>query len=607
MPKTAAGRTAAPRSRKGAQTRARLLEAAKVVFEDTGFLEARISDIAERAGLSHGSFYHYFDSKEQIFREVAEAQEALLTRPAPTRRSRSRPTLTELDRILRANRRYLERYRDNGQIMGVIEEVSRYDDHVNEARMRRQKHFADRAERAIRRLQEDGRGRPRRRPGDRRAGPRFDGRPLRRAVARRALGRLRPRHRRRAGDAPLGQRHRPRRRDRPHRLVPARGRATGAAVSSGAAGRLNGMGTEHVTASTTIEAAAGGRCSRCWPTPTTHAAIDGTGWVRGSADGGARITAAGQVFGWRCTTPSTRTGTTRWPTGWSAFDPPRAIEWEPGFDADDGEPRLRRLDLALRPRPGGRRPDRRHPHLRLVERCRRHVREYIQFPPVRAGAPRRTRCSTCPTSWPRRRRVEGGFSAEVEDSSEESGLGRRRAHPPDPDRRTREAGAWSIGSERSRSAARPEPLRLRVLRTRPWSWSTCRTTSRRLAGCSTEQASTFAASRRSLRRPRPLLDAARAAGMLVVYLKMGFLPDLTDSGARARPRGSSTSRSGSGAETVAPDGAPEPDSRPRHVEHRHRRGAPPARRPTSCSTSTATAASTAQTSTVSSWLEASTR
>ena len=40
--------------------------------------------------------------------------------------------------------------------MGVIEEVSRYDDHVNEARMRRQKHFADRAERAIRRLQEDG-------------------------------------------------------------------------------------------------------------------------------------------------------------------------------------------------------------------------------------------------------------------------------------------------------------------------------------------------------------------------------------------------------------------------------------------------------------------
>jgi hypothetical protein len=55
--------------------------------------------------------------------------------------------------ILRANRSYLERSRDNGRIMGVIEEVSRYDDQVNEARMRRQKHFAERAERAIRPLQ----------------------------------------------------------------------------------------------------------------------------------------------------------------------------------------------------------------------------------------------------------------------------------------------------------------------------------------------------------------------------------------------------------------------------------------------------------------------
>lgn len=147
----------APRSRKGAQTRARLLEAAKAVFEDTGFLEARISDIAERAGLSHGSFYHYFESKEQIFREVAETQEGLLTAPAAeVEPAADDAPLTDWDRILRANKRYLERYRDNGRIMGVIEEVSRYDEHVNEARMRRQKHFADRSERAIRRMQQEG-------------------------------------------------------------------------------------------------------------------------------------------------------------------------------------------------------------------------------------------------------------------------------------------------------------------------------------------------------------------------------------------------------------------------------------------------------------------
>lgn len=150
----------APRSRKGALTRARLLDAAKEIFEEHGFLDARISDIAERAGLSHGSFYHYFDSKEQIFREVAEAQEALLTAPPEAVDGEEPEDRTELDRIYRANRLYLTRYGDNGKIMGVIEEVSRYDAHVNAARMRRQKHFADKAERAIRRLQDEGQADP---------------------------------------------------------------------------------------------------------------------------------------------------------------------------------------------------------------------------------------------------------------------------------------------------------------------------------------------------------------------------------------------------------------------------------------------------------------
>jgi AcrR family transcriptional regulator len=144
----------APRSRKGAQTRARLIESAQAVFEETGFLEARISDIADRAGLSHGSFYHYFDSKEQIFREVAEEQEARLTAPDPD--AAQAGNLSEYERILKANRRYLQRYRDNGKIMGVIEEVSRYDTVVNDARMNRQKHFAERAEQAIHRLQDKG-------------------------------------------------------------------------------------------------------------------------------------------------------------------------------------------------------------------------------------------------------------------------------------------------------------------------------------------------------------------------------------------------------------------------------------------------------------------
>jgi AcrR family transcriptional regulator len=144
-----------PRSRKGVQTRARLIEAARDVFERDGFLTARIADIAAEAGLSQGSFYHYFDSKEQIFREVAEAQERRLTAPndpTPDADADDSPRAV----IGRGNRRYLERYRDAAKLMGVIEQVSRYDEHVGAARMATMQHFVERAERSIRRLQRAG-------------------------------------------------------------------------------------------------------------------------------------------------------------------------------------------------------------------------------------------------------------------------------------------------------------------------------------------------------------------------------------------------------------------------------------------------------------------
>jgi AcrR family transcriptional regulator len=145
----------ARRSPKGMQSRARLVEAAKSVFERDGFLDARIVDIAETANLAPGSFYHYFESKEQLFREVAQMQEERLTAP-PEETSPGSQDHSPTDRIRRANRLYLERYWDEAALMGVIEQVSRYDEHVNAARMATMKHFVERAERSIRQMQEDG-------------------------------------------------------------------------------------------------------------------------------------------------------------------------------------------------------------------------------------------------------------------------------------------------------------------------------------------------------------------------------------------------------------------------------------------------------------------
>src|SRR3954466_5478171 len=128
-----------PRSRKGVQTRARLLEAAKEIFEESGFLEARISDIAERAGLSHGAFYHYFESKEQVFREIAEQLDDQLAEPMESIVFAHGSTADPRERLFSALRAHLERYRDEAKIMGVIEQVSRYDEHVAAVRSARNK------------------------------------------------------------------------------------------------------------------------------------------------------------------------------------------------------------------------------------------------------------------------------------------------------------------------------------------------------------------------------------------------------------------------------------------------------------------------------------
>jgi AcrR family transcriptional regulator len=147
---------AGPRSRKGVQTRARMLEAAKEIFEENGFLDARISDIAERAGLSHGSFYHYFDSKEQIFREVAEAIDERLAAPLVTIVLAKSSTATPPERLREALGQYLEAYRDDARIMGIIEQVSRYDEHVHAVLFARHKHQSEQMADSIRELQRRG-------------------------------------------------------------------------------------------------------------------------------------------------------------------------------------------------------------------------------------------------------------------------------------------------------------------------------------------------------------------------------------------------------------------------------------------------------------------
>jgi AcrR family transcriptional regulator len=60
----------APRTERGRRTVRKLLEAAAQEFGERGYHEAAITGITMRAGVALGTFYTYFESKEELFRAL---------------------------------------------------------------------------------------------------------------------------------------------------------------------------------------------------------------------------------------------------------------------------------------------------------------------------------------------------------------------------------------------------------------------------------------------------------------------------------------------------------------------------------------------------------
>jgi hypothetical protein len=139
------------------------------------------------------------------------------------------------------------------------------------------------------------------------------------------------------------------------------------------------METECVTASTMIEAVPEAVFA-VLADPSSHADIDGTGWVRGSLDGD-RITAVGQVFRVAMYHPNHPDGDYQMANRVEVFDEPRAIAWQPGTESlESGELSfggwIWRYDLEA----SG--PLRTRVTLTYDwSAVPPHIREYIRFPP----------------------------------------------------------------------------------------------------------------------------------------------------------------------------------------------------------------------------------
>src|SRR6202167_39932 len=70
-PSAQRGPRAAPRQRRAAATRRRLYEAAMAEYAKGGLETARVEDIVAAAGVSWGTFFHYFPAKEDVLLDAA--------------------------------------------------------------------------------------------------------------------------------------------------------------------------------------------------------------------------------------------------------------------------------------------------------------------------------------------------------------------------------------------------------------------------------------------------------------------------------------------------------------------------------------------------------
>ncbi len=146
-------RQTGPLTGRGHARRAALLDAARRVFEDKGFLETRVADIAAEAKVAQGTFYTYFDSKDAIFQAVATRVAGDMVIELGSHRPQAPATY---ERTHNAMKRFVDSYRRNAKIVALIEQVGTFTPEMKQIRLQVREAHVDRMARIIEHHQEEG-------------------------------------------------------------------------------------------------------------------------------------------------------------------------------------------------------------------------------------------------------------------------------------------------------------------------------------------------------------------------------------------------------------------------------------------------------------------
>lgn len=139
-----------PGTPKGRATLQRILEAGAEIFGEQGYVQMRMGDLAEKAGLSMGALYRYFDNKDDVFLAIIhDIHNELYAAGRP-----SEPGMFKRDpvgTIEKANLGYISYYAQHGRVMRAFIEATMVDSrYTNMWWYMRERHIS-RVEAAMRR------------------------------------------------------------------------------------------------------------------------------------------------------------------------------------------------------------------------------------------------------------------------------------------------------------------------------------------------------------------------------------------------------------------------------------------------------------------------
>lgn len=143
-----------PVTARGLRTRQSLVRAARRVFERDGFISSRLTDIAREANTSIGTFYTYFDSKDEIFTAVLQVAQDDMLHPGLPRVEEDPENIAAV--LEASNRAYFEAYGRNAKLMVLLEQVATINPEFRALRVQRSQLFTDRVARWIESAQESG-------------------------------------------------------------------------------------------------------------------------------------------------------------------------------------------------------------------------------------------------------------------------------------------------------------------------------------------------------------------------------------------------------------------------------------------------------------------